>query len=401
MQIKKSKYSCIFSIRVLQFHLILICFSTLSGCIKVDKKNVNKNFIHESIPSYKTELINVLNADPESRGFGQMIKLDLLPNGNFYINDIQSKTLFRYIEDGELVFTFKNEGRGPGEFLLMDIKSNYDLGWMGIYDPILSRITLMDLELRSEIKSFDIDNNWNIPLELLGLTTQGVFFKGNDNYTLQNYEDEKYLKILHQKFESDKLVLLDSLPATEYHATVSHEDRSMHLNYLPLGRKVSLNMHEDHFIYISNDGFGYTKIDQSGEIVDQDTLPAKDIKPYSLTDGQFDQHVRKLAGNSMPNNIKSEIISELRSNSDKKSPIWFQHSFVDLNGRIWFELPSLLFDNESRWIVWDRAENDILQVVFEKSDVNLKNALDNKVIAFRRNEYDLVTVLIYKINSQT
>lgn len=401
MQIKKSKYSCIFSIRVLQFHLILIYFSTLSGCIKVDKKNVNKNFIHESIPSYKTELINVLNADPESRGFGQMIKLDLLPNGNFYINDIQSKTLFRYIEDGELVFTFKNEGRGPGEFLLMDIKSNYDLGWMGIYDPILSRITLMDLELRSEIKSFDIDNNWNIPLELLGLTTQGVFFKGNDNYTLQNYEDEKYLKILHQKFESDKLVLLDSLPATEYHATVSHEDRSMHLNYLPLGRKVSLNMHEDHFIYISNDGFGYTKIDQSGEIVDQDTLPAKDIKPYSLTDGQFDQHVRKLAGNSMPNNIKSEIISELRSNSDKKSPIWFQHSFVDLNGRIWFELPSLLFDNESRWIVWDRAENDILQVVFEKSDVNLKNALDNKVIAFRRNEYDLVTVLIYKINSQT
>lgn len=375
---------------------IKFIFLILTSCASNDSSQ-DHNFVHEILPSYSTQLINELNNDPESGGFGAMIFLELLPNGNFYINDLQGSTLYQFNRDGQLLSTFSNEGRGPGEFLTKSIKSNYNLGWMGIYDPILSRVTIMDLEFQSVIRTLIIDND-DHPLELLGFNSEEVFFKSNDSYTLRNYDKPKYLKVFHQKFDSEELVLLKTLPATEFHATVNLENRSLHLNYLPLGRRASLSKHYDHFIYVNNSGFGYTKFDNSGEIVQQDSLPMKEIKPYTLSDSQFDQYVHQLAGTSVPDEIRFEIISELKSNADEDTQIWFQNSFVDLNGRFWFELPSLIFEDESRWIVWDAVDDDIFQVHFEDSYVKPQNAKNERVIAFLKNEHGLQTVQIYKFH---
>lgn len=378
--------------KILVFSFALL----LSSCDSNDLPN-NRNFIHESFPTYSAQLINELNNDPEAEGFGNIIFLELLNNGNFYINDLNGNTLHKFNQDGQLLSKFSKEGRGPGEFLVKNIKSEYSLDQMGIYDPFLSRVTIMDLKLDSVIKTLSVDND-GLHLELLGFNSDEVFFKAKDGYTLQNYDEPKYLRILSQRFDSNELVLLKKLPPTEFHATVNQQARSIHLNYLPLGRKSTLRKLNDRFIYINNSGFGYTKFNNSGEIVQQDSMPLYQIEPYTLSDTQFDQHVRQLAGTSLPDNIRSEIISELRSNADRDTQIWFQDSFVDLNGRVWFELPSLIFDNESRWIVWDAVDEEIFQILFEDSNVKPQNALNNRIIAFSKNEYDLQTVQVYNFS---
>jgi hypothetical protein len=371
----------------------------LISCSTNETTNEDQLFVHEFLPLYDSTLINELNTDSESI-FGGFIFLELLETGDFYINDLQASTLYLYSRDGKLLSTFSNEGRGPGEFLTMTIKSDYRKDWMGIYDPTLSRVTIMDLELTIVKKTFDVDNNHGIPLQIIGFNSEGVFFKGSDSYTLQNYNERKYLKLYHQKFDSSELDLLQSFPATEFHATVDHEARSISLNYLPLGIKASLSKVKDSFIYINNKGLGYSRVDQSGEIVEQDSLSADEIKPYIFSDTQYEQLVHQLAGISLPDNIRSEIITELKLNSDKDSPIWFQYSFVDLNGRIWLELPSLIFENESRWMVWNVDENHIFQVLFEEPHVKPQNAIDDRIIAFKKNEYGLQIVQIYSLNSK-
>jgi len=377
---------------------VLVCLSTLIliSCNSNELAD-ERSYTHESFPVYTTQLVNELNYDPNTEGFGNIIFLELLNSGDFYINDLQRVTLHKFNQDGELLTTFSREGRGPGEFLVKNIKSEFSLNQMGIFDPSLSRMTIMDLELDSVIKTHNFDND-GLHLELLGFNSDEVFFKAKDSYTLRNYDEPKYLRILSLKFDSNELVLLKKLPPTEFHATVNQESRSIHLNYLPLGRKSSLHKLNDRFIYINNSGFGYTKFDNSGEIVQQDSMSLNQIKPYSLSNSQFDQHVRQLAGTTLPDNIRSEIISELRSNADKDTQIWFQDSFVDLNGRFWFELPSIIFDNESRWIVWDAADEEIYQILFEDSNVKPQNALNNRVVAFSKNEYDLQTVQVYNFS---
>lgn len=376
--------------------LVFLFAMLLSSCNSNDLTN-DRNFIHESFPIYTAQLINELNNDPTADGFGNIIFLELLNSGDFYINDLNGNTLHKFNPDGQLLSKFSKEGRGPGEFLVKNIKSEYNLDQMGIYDPFLSRVTIMDLKLDSVIKTLSVDND-GLPLELLGFNSDEVFFKAKDSYTLQNYDEPKFLRVLSQRFDSNKLVLLKKLPATEFHATVNQEQRSIHLNYLPLGRKSTLRKLNDRFVYINNSGFGYTKFDNSGEIVLQDSLSLNEIEPYTLSNSQFDQHVRQLAGTTLPDNIRLEIIRELKSNSDKDTQIWFQDSFVDLNGRFWFELPSEIFNNESRWIVWDAVDENIYQIHFEDSNVKPQNALNNRIIAFSKNEYDLQTVQIYNFS---
>lgn len=377
---------------------VLVCLLTLilSSCNSNELAN-DRSYTHESFPIYTAQLINELNNDPNTEGFGNIIFLELLNSGDFYINDLNGNTLHKFNQDGQLISKVSKEGRGPGEFLVKNIKSEFNLDQMGIYDPILSRVTIMDLELDSVIKTHDFDND-GLHLELLGFNSDEVFFKAKDSYTLQNYDEPKYLRVFSLKFDSNELVPLKKFPPTEFHATVNQERRSIHLNYLPLGRKSTLRKLNDSFIYINNSGFGYTKFNNSGEIVQQDSMSLNQIEPYALSSSQFDQHVKQLAGTSLPENIRSEIISELRSNADKDTQIWFQDSFVDLNGRFWFELPSLIFDNESRWIVWDAVDEKIYQILFEDSNVKPQNALNNRIIAFSKSEYDLQTVQIYNFS---
>ncbi|MCC5913688.1 MAG: hypothetical protein JJU46_04865 [Balneolaceae bacterium] len=355
-------------------------------------------FAHEAYPTVSTELVTELNTDPDADGFGQPIFLELLPDGDFHINDIQATTLFHYDSNGELKSAFSSEGRGPGEFLMKMVKSDPDSDRVGFYDPMLSRVTLMDSGLDSVIVTFPIDQNQEVPLELLGLQAESVYMKGNVSYTLQNYDEEKFLKIFIHDYESEELELLRKLPATEYHATVDHDAGSIHLNYMPLGKRAGLTMQGDHFIYISSNGYGYTKIDQSGDTVYRDSIPSDQLKPYTLTESQYEEHVRELAGSSLPEHVRSDIIQELRSVSDRETAVWFNNSFVDLNGRLWFELPPMIFEDETRWLVWDRDEADLFQIKFDDAGVTPQNALDNKVIAFRLNEYDMQTVQIYSIS---
>lgn len=377
---------------------IVFCMFILNtGCTGGDRPETERLLAHEAYPSVSAELVTELSTDLDAVVFGQPIFLEMLIDGDFYINDIQAKTLFHFDSNGKLMSEFSREGRGPGEFLMKMIKSDPESGRLGIYDQMLSRVTLMDSGLDSVIVSFSIDQNHDKPLELLGLNSESVFMKGNVSYTLQNYEEEKFLKIFTQNYDSEELELLRSLPATEYHASVDHEAGSIHLNYLPLGKRVSLTMHEDHFIYISNNGYGYTKMDQSGETVYKDSLPSDLLKPYTLNENQYDEHVRQLAGTSLPEDVRLDIINELRAVSDRHRPVWFNNSFVDLNGRVWFELPPIVFEDEARWIIWDKDEDEQFQVLFNQAGVKPQNALDNQVVAFKLNEYEMQTVQIYSI----
>lgn len=377
-------------------YLIFVCIVLFffGACTSESKESKNLKYPADYFPVYSSNLLYELNDDPEDEGFGQIIHFELLPNGDFIINDVMGRKLHRYDMDGNPIQQFSKEGRGPGEFMSMDIKYDQKQNRFGIYDPMLSRMTIIDQKMGTVIQSMDIESPNDYYLELLGIKSDGVFFKSFKGFSLFNYNEHRELEIFFLDFDNDSLKHLISLPLTEYHPTVNQEQRAIFLNFAPMGRRVHVQYFNDQIIYISNDGFGYSVFDHSGNKVFTDSMSIKNLKPYQFNDEQIEIHVRQDLP-QLSDEIVKEIIQDLSAQVNPNKPLWFQDSFVDLDGRIWFEIYPELFENESRWIVWETETEQIYQVLFNGRNVRPQNALNDRVFAFKKNEFDLEVVQIY------
>lgn len=374
------------------FFLLIIFISCQN---KEETERHSSLLLHEIKPVYETTLINEMNHDPKIEGFGHIIHLEMTNLGDFFILDVMGNKIHVFDINGNERFIFQESGKGPGEFLSLNLVYDENLGLTGIYDPILERLTVMDNNLKIVIKSQSVRKKLDNQLELIGLTDQGVFYKGFEGFTLYNYKNPRLLNVYFQSFEIEEPKLIFSVPMTEWHPTVNHEQGFISADYKPMGRRVSLNKHGDQFIYISNDGLGYTLYDFTGTIVHSDSSFPHNTHPYKFNEEQIEQYLETMFTPGTDKDVKAEILKELRSVMNPHRPLWFRNSFVDVQGRLWFELYPELFDDESRWIVWDVNDETVFQVLFNESNIRPQNAVDDTIVVFKRNEFDLETVRIY------
>lgn len=357
----------------------------------------NSPLPHEALPFYTTTLKKVFNDKPDHAEFNQILHAEMNIQGDFFITDVIENKIYKYNTKGDKISVFQRFGNGPGEFQSMNFIIEDELNQAAIYDPLLSRLTIMDSNLEQDIQIISVDPPQGISLELLGFTETGVYFKGSKGFGLHNYQEKRDLHIYFQEFQEEKPGLIFSVPLTEYLPIVNQQQRSIFLEYMPFGRRTSLSKQGDEFIFISNDGFGYTTYGLNGHPFHSDSLPNK-TSPYSLNQQQVEKYIsRAYSGSSLSKKKKEEVKSKLRNAVDLNNPVYFQNSFADVQGRLWFELYSELFENESRWIVWKPESEETFQVIFDEDNVRPQNAFDDTIVAFKRNEFDLETVRIYTI----
>lgn len=385
---------------IFKYFILTIALFLQIGCnFQSQDQQKGKKYPHEITPAFHAKLHTELNGNPEILEFGQILFLEINQQEEILLTDVQRNIIYKLDLDGKKHNTFHNPGRGPGEFLSMDLVSENYLGQTGIYDYLLRRLTIMDSDLETVQEIYNVEGPSGITLRLLGFSETGAFFSGFKGFTLFNYEEERKLNIYFFEFGKEKIELLFSLPANEWLPVVNTDQRRIGTYIIPFGRRVKLIKDKNNLIYLSNQGFGYSIYDSDGNITQFDSL-YYDFQSYSFNQKQIQQHLDKMLPPGLPLHRKNEILDVMWNSVETKDTSLFHKGFIDTEGRIWFELYSELFKGESRCIVWDRKKEKVFQVIFDEDDVHPQVVIKNTVIAFKRNEFDLETVRLYTFSEE-
>ncbi|MDG5767106.1 hypothetical protein QA596_06495 [Balneolales bacterium ANBcel1] len=338
------------------------------------------------------ELLFSINDNPDEAGFGNMLFLEMDKGGNFIVTDVMRNSLVKFTKEGEKKWEYRQTGRGPGEFQSINLIADPKSGKIAVYDPLLFRVQIFDPNMENVIKNLRVESPDNTSLQLLGLSDNGLYFKGFKGYSLFNYEESRELEVFFQGYDQDTPVPVFSVPKTEIKPIVDENDRSISVFNRPFGRRVSLTMRDDEFIYISNERFGLKRFDIDGSLISEQRVSWQPA-PFEISDEILSEYIKSFFPENFSENFDHrKTIMALRSSFDPEREVYFRDSLVDVEGRIWFELYTEFFEDESRWIVWDLSSDELFQVVFPGNHVRVQNAKDSFAVSFKRNEYELESV---------
>lgn len=379
------------------YSFALVTLSLLQACGPSPDMVLEAHNLPEK-PTHIAEELFSVDEPTEGTFFKAIFEIHLLSNGNFVVQDYPGKQLFEFDSNGSFIQTIGREGRGPGEFLGIDITFVTENDSLHVYQFNFGK---------HQVFKRESSGIWKLARERSYISRQSTFANIKiPTYGVHKISDDEWIGIFRVHPSSmDTLESQYSFIATIDHNLERSSDSSrvQHVSDLAVKRRDdgmsvrnSIYFSKTAYLYHPNSNSVILVSNSSNDIVAIDPNGNRTIignLPYEKRYIDKDDVTQSLIGNvELLKSMKNEVYNKLMD----VHPYYLQAFLND--DELWIEL-NRLDSAKPNWIVTNFEGEIQKSFILPDSFYEIHKIVDNKIYGVAKDSLNASYFTAYELTS--